>query len=105
MDSRSSASYDGTSKRYAGVGRMTDRLYTGSGTILPFNPNSANLDILTTAQAIRRVAYSAAQLPLLAKLHNFPLPVDLGALCIGWRAQELDDWKQLRDKQLLTGLL
>ncbi|USU03901.1 hypothetical protein NF699_12590 [Sphingomonadaceae bacterium OTU29LAMAA1] len=65
----------------------------------------ADFDVLTTAQAIRRVAYSAAQLPLLVKLHGFPLPVGMSALLIGWKAHELDAWKQWRDDQLLAALL
>ncbi|WP_156143845.1 hypothetical protein [Sphingomonas taxi] len=66
---------------------------------------AADFDILTTAQAIRRVAYSAAQLPLLVKLHGFPLPVEMSALLIGWKAHELDAWKQWRDDQLIAALL
>ena len=86
---------------------MNDYLFRFQGldTIFPSDRALTDLDILTTAQAIRRVAYSAAQLPLLAKLHDFPLPVELSPLAVGWKAQELEEWKQLRDKKLLSTLL
>lgn len=86
---------------------MNDVYRRLQGSDVTYSPDHAlaDFDILTTAQAIRRVAYSAAQLPLLIKLHSFPLPVEMSALLIGWKAHELDAWKQWRDDQLLTALL
>ncbi len=81
------------------------RRLQGSDVTYSLDHALADFDILTTAQAIRRVAYSAAQLPLLIKLHGFPLPVEMSALLIGWKANELDAWKQWRNDQLLAALL
>lgn len=86
---------------------MNDYHFSGVGftPIYPVDRPMANYHVLTTAQAIRRLAYSAAQLPLLAKFHDFPLPVEVSPLLIGWKAQEVEAWKHRRDSELLANLV
>jgi prophage regulatory protein len=50
------------------------------------------LTVLRRKQVERIVGLSRSQIYALAKLHQFPKPIRLGARAVGWLSSEIDAW-------------
>jgi predicted DNA-binding transcriptional regulator AlpA len=66
---------------------------------------SLGIQLLTAAQTIRRLSYTPAQLHLLVQRHGLPLPIDFAPRGVFWRADEIEEWRQVRDSSLISGLV